>query len=62
MGGADGGGGGRGGRVAVVAEGGDGAEVAEPDHDFVCLGPGAGGADEGVVGDVGADRGAGVAG
>ena len=52
---------GRGGRVAVVTEGGDAAEVAEPDHDFVGLGTGAGGTDEGVVGDVGADSGAGIA-
>ena len=60
--GADGWRGGGRGRVAVVAERGDGAEVAEPDHHFVGLRAGAGGADEGVVGDVGADGAAGVAG
>ena len=53
---------GRGRWVAVVAERGDGTEVAEPDHDLVGLRTRAGGADEGVVGDVGADGGAGVAG
>lgn len=50
-----------GGRVAVVAEGVDVAEDAEPDHDFVSLGAGGGGGEEGVVGNVGAERGAGIA-
>ena len=48
-------GGGRSGRIAVVAKGGDAPKIAEPDHDFVGLCTGAGGTDEGVVGDVGAD-------
>lgn len=53
---------GRGGRVAVVAEGVDVvAEQAGPDHDLVCWGATAGGADEGVIGDVAAEAVAGVA-
>lgn len=58
---ADGGCGDGGGRVAVVAEGTDATVDAEPDHDFVGLSAGGTGAEEGVVGDVGAEGGPGVA-
>ena len=49
------------GRVAVVREGRGAAVVAEPDHDLVGLGARGRGAEEGVVGDVGDEGGAGVA-
>ena len=48
-------------RVAVVGERRGAAVVAEPDHDFVGLRAGGGGAEEGVVGDVGDEGGADVA-
>ena len=51
-----------GGRVAVIAEGVDiVAEQAGPDHDLVCCGTIAGGAKEGIIGDVAAEAVAGVA-
>ena len=58
---ADGGGCDWGGWIAIIAQGAYAAEDAEPDHDFVSLAAGGAGAEEGVVGDVGAEGGAGVA-